>query len=94
MQVGQDSLRSVALDSLLSTTVLHQGEIRCREENQNLPTLIKAINNYHFCPSFDIIYEKGTSFRRITHGRGTEEVKGRKGLYRKRPSCFQKGHSV
>lgn len=48
MQVGQDSLRSVALDSLLSTTALHQGEIRCREENQNLPTLIKAITTIIF----------------------------------------------
>lgn len=34
MQVGQDSFRSVGLDSMLLTIMLHQEELRLGEENQ------------------------------------------------------------
>lgn len=56
MQAGQDSLRSVALDSMLSTTMLHQQEDDLRESN--LPTLITVIHNYHSAPVLRRISEK------------------------------------
>lgn len=77
MQAGQDLLRSVALGSLLSPTVLHHGEMRFREEKQIYQLLRKVINNYHFA-CFERVSEKGVNFRAVIHGPGTEESKERR----------------
>lgn len=92
MQAGQDLLRSVALGSLLSPTVLHHGEMRFREENQIYQLLRKVINNYHFaCFEREFLRKVsilGQLFMDLA------QRKAKRDLNRKRASCFQEGSAV